>query len=144
MRLRRTLLNVHQGLGLGLLAFQLGATVTGQLSYSDRFAGGPSTAKYQRAHALFAYASLATFGSTALVALLTPSQLEKPQGIDRTTLHKIAMFTAAAGMAAQGVLGIVARSREGYLNQERIATAHLVVSYFSLAATAVGVGVIAF
>lgn len=144
LRLRRTLLNVHQGMGLGLFALQLGATVTGQLAYSDRFAGGPSTAKYQQAHALFAYSSLVAFGGTALVALLAPSQLEKPQGIDRTTIHQIAMFTAAAAMATQGVLGVVSRSREGYLNQERIATAHLIVSYLSLAATATGIGVFVF
>jgi hypothetical protein len=54
------------------------------------------------------------------------------------------MFTAAAGMIAQGVLGVVTRDREGYLNQERFGTAHLVIGYATLAAMATGVGALVF
>ena len=43
------------------------------------------------------------------------------------------MFTAAAGMLAQGALGIWTKDREGYFNQRGIATAHLVIGYVTLA-----------
>jgi hypothetical protein len=54
------------------------------------------------------------------------------------------MLVATAGMVAQGVLGIWTQSREGYLNQQSIATAHLVVGYVTLAAVATGVGALVF
>lgn len=144
LRVRRTMLNLHQGLGFGLLGLQLGATVLGQLNYSDRYYG-PSTGKYQTAHAVFAYSTLAAFGATALVGLLAPNPLKQNrEGFDRVTFHKIAMFTAKAGMLTQGILGVVAHDREGHLNQKGIATAHLVIGYATLAAITAGVGAIAF
>jgi len=144
LRVRRTMLNLHQGFGFGLLGLQLGATVLGQLNYSDRFYG-PSTGKYQTAHAVFAYSTLAAFGATALVGLLAPNPLKQNrEGFDRVTFHKIAMFTAKAGMLTQGILGVVAHDREGHLNQKGIATAHLVIGYATLAAITAGVGAIAF
>jgi hypothetical protein len=47
-------------------------------------------------------------------------------------------------MLAQGVLGIYTRERLGYLDQERLATAHLVVGYATLAAVLTGVGALVF
>ncbi len=144
LRLRRGMLTAHQAVGFGLFSLQLATTIVGQLNYSDRFAGGPSTAKYQQTHAILAYATLATFAADGLLALLAPAPLKRSEGFDRVTLHKVAMFTAAAGMAAQGVLGIVTREREGYLNQPDLAAAHLVIGYVTLAAVTVGVGAIVF
>jgi len=144
LRLRRTMLTVHQGLGLGLVALQLGTTVVGQLNYSDRFAGGPSTAKYQQPHAILAYTTLAAFTAVGALALLAPSPVERSGGFDRVTLHKISMFTAAAGMLAQGLLGVATRNREGYLNQPDLAAVHLAVGYVTLAAMAVGVGALVY
>ena len=40
------MLNLHQGLGLGLLGLQVASTTTGQLNYNDRF-GTANTAKFQ-------------------------------------------------------------------------------------------------
>jgi hypothetical protein len=59
-------------------------------------------------------------------------------------IHRIAMFTAAAGIATQVVLGITTRERVGRLDQERLATAHLVVGYATLAAVLTGVGALVF
>ncbi len=143
LRLRRTLLNLHQGVGLGMFALQLATTVVGQLNYNDKF-GGDNTAKYVQPHAILAYSTLATFVAAGTLALLAPSPLKKSEGFDRVSLHKLAMYTATAGMLAEGILGVVTKNREGYQNQQSIGTAHLVVGYVTLAAVAAGVGALIF
>jgi hypothetical protein len=144
MRWRRRMLTAHQAMGFGLVALQLGTTAVGQLGYSDRFASGPQTAKWDATHAAFAYSTLGVFAVNAAVALLAPSPVERTWKMDRVMVHRIAMFTAAAGMLAQGALGIVTARRDGYVNQERFATAHLVLGYATLAAVGTGVGVLVF
>lgn len=143
LRLRRKMLKVHQGLGLSLLGVQLATTAVGQLSYSDRFAGGPDTGRYRLTHKLLAYTTLGVFAVNGTIALLAPSA-KTPRKFDRVAVHRLAMAAAAAGMATQAVLGTVTRERSGYLNQEKFATAHLVVGYVTLAAVLTGVGVIVF
>jgi hypothetical protein len=143
LRLRRTMLNVHQALGFGLVALELGTTITGQLNYNDKFYGD-NTGKYRQPHAVFAYSTLAVFGATALAAALAPSSPKKREGADRVTIHKIAMATATAGMITQGFLGVYVHEREGYLNQKSVATTHLAIGYATLAAVLVGVGAIVF
>ncbi|HVP67951.1 MAG TPA: hypothetical protein VMT17_11870 [Anaeromyxobacteraceae bacterium] len=143
MRLRRTLLDWHQGLGLGMFALQLATTVVGQLNYDDKF-GGANTNKYAQTHAVLAYSTFALFIAAGTLALVAPAAPERRDGFDRISLHKIGMFTATAGMAAQVALGIWTTSREGYLNQQSIATAHLVVGYVTLLAVATGVGALVF
>jgi hypothetical protein len=144
VRLRRKLLNLHQAVGLGMFALSLANTVVGQLNYSDRFASGPSTGKYQQAHQITAYTTVLAFAGTGLLALFAPTPLPKSGGIDRMTVHKLAMLTATAGMAAEIVLGILTAGREGYLNQPDFAAAHLVIGYATFAAISLGVGVIVF
>jgi hypothetical protein len=144
LKRRRTLLNLHQAAGLGMFAIALANTVVGQLNYSDRFAGGPSTGKYEMAHQITAYSTVAAFVATGLLAVFAPNPIPKSGGFDRVTAHKIAMYTAAAAMAAEVALGIYTAGREGYLNQPDYAAAHLGLGYFTFAAISVGVGVIVF
>jgi hypothetical protein len=141
---RRWLLDAHQAVGLGMFGLALANTVVGQLNYSDRFASGPSTGKYQMAHKITAYGTLGAFAASGILAALAPNPLPKSGGFDRVTLHKVSMIVAAGGMAAQAVLGIWTSSREGYLNQPQLATAHLVVGYATFAAITLGVGTIVF
>ena len=143
LRLRRTMLNVHQGLGLGLLGLQIGTTVLGQLNYSDHYHGG-NTGKYKTPHAVLAYSTLGVFATTGIIALLAPKPVNGDQGFDRVAFHKYAMLAAAAGMVAEGVLGIVTKNREGYQNQKDIATVHLAIGYATLAAVAAGVSALVF
>jgi hypothetical protein len=142
MRLRRKMLTVHQGIGLGLLGLQLGTTVVGQLNYSDRF-GGPDTGRYRLAHKTLAYSTLGVFAVNGLLALLAPSP-NTPRKLDRVQIHRYAMLAAAAGMLTQGILGIYTRERIGRLDQDEFATAHLVVGYATLAALLTGVGALVF
>jgi hypothetical protein len=118
--------------------------VVGQLNYSDRFASGPSTGKYQLAHQITAYATLGAFAATGLLAVFAPNPFPRHEGFDRIALHKVSMATAAAGFAAATVLGIWTASREGYLNQPDFAAVHLALGYFTFAALSVGVGAIVF
>jgi hypothetical protein len=145
MARRRKMLTWHQGIGLGLLGLQLATTTVGQLNYSDRFAGGPSTARYRTTHAALAYTNVAVFALNGTLALLAPNAAAKQdRGFDRVTQHKWAMFTAAAGMLTQGALGIYTSRREGFQDQERFATIHLAIGYATLAAIGYGVGAIVF
>lgn len=144
LRLRRGMLTAHQAAGFGMLALEIATTVVGQLNYSDRFAGGPSTARYQEAHKILAYTTAAVFAATASLALFAPAPPRRGEGFDRVTLHRIAMFTAAAMMATQVVLGVATANREGYMNQETLATIHLAIGYATLAAIATGVGALVF
>jgi hypothetical protein len=146
LKRRRGMLDLHQKIGLGLVALQAATTVVGQLNYSDKYGGRspPVTGRYELSHTVLAYSTLGVFAVNGAIALLAPGSQVKKKAWDRTTLHKVAMAVAAAGMAAQGVVGIWADRREGYLDQKRLATTHLVIGYATLVAVGVGVGVIAF
>lgn len=146
LKRRRTMLNWHQAVGFGLVGLHLGTTVTGQLNFNDKFGGSApaNTDKYRATHAVFSYATLAVFAANGTLAFLAPSPVKQERKWDRVMLHRIAMFTAAAGMATQAGLGIYTASREGYINQEKYAKAHLVVGYVTLAALSAGVGALVF
>ena len=143
LKTRRKMLNLHQGLGLGLLALQVAVTVSGQLNYNDKFTPGENTDKYKLTHKVLTYVDLAAFATVGGIALFAPSDKNAPpRGFSRSTVHKIAMAVAAAGMVTQAVLGIQTVNREGYVDQQQYARAHLVVGYATLAAMLVGVGAI--
>jgi hypothetical protein len=143
MRRRRSMLRLHQGIGLGLLGLQVATTAVGQLNYSDKYAGGPQTDQYRLAHKTLAYTTFAVFATNGLIALLAPSP-GTPKKLDRVMVHRIAMLVATAGMVTQVGLGVYTRERVGYEDQERLATAHLAVGYVTLAAMLVGVGALIF
>ena len=140
LRRRRKMLNLHQGLGLGLLGLQLASTVTGQLNYDDKF-GVANTDRYKLTHQVVTYANLAAFAVVGGIALLAPRDRDAPpRGFGRTTVHKIGMGVATLGMVSQAALGVYTTRREGYVDQQRYGRAHLVVGYSTLAAMLVAVG----
>ena len=140
LKKRRSYLDLHQGLGLGLLGLQLASTVTGQLNYDDKF-GVSNTGRYKLTHKVVTYANLAAFAAVGTIALLAPRDKNAPpRGFGRTTIHKIGMAVATVGMASQAVLGVYTAQREGYVDQQRYGRAHLVVGYSTLAAMLVAVG----
>jgi hypothetical protein len=143
-RRRRTMLNMHQAAGIVLYGLQLTSTVVGQLNYNDKF-GIDNTAQYKLSHQVVVYTNLAAFATAGGLALFAPgAKGPKSEGIDRITVHKIAMAVATVGMIAQGVLGIQTARREGYLDKQDYGKAHLAVGYATLAAMSVGVGVLVF
>jgi hypothetical protein len=146
MHLRRKMLKTHQGIGLGLVALHLATTVVGQLNYSDKYGStAPRTARYETTHGVLAAATVAVFAVNGTLALLAPSPKgQVKRGFDRVTLHKLGMALATAGMLAQGGTGLYVNSREGYLNQEKWAKAHLAIGYATFAALGVAVGALVF
>jgi hypothetical protein len=141
---RRTLLTLHQGVGLALVGLMTGTMVSGQLSYNDRF-GGPSTGRFETTHSVFATGTLLTFAGAGALAFFAPVPMKsESEGINRITVHKWSMLGATIGMAAQAGLGIYTASREGYLNQSSLASTHLVVGYATLALMATAVGALVF
>jgi hypothetical protein len=141
---RRTMLRFHQ-LGGFLTVGSLTATVVlGQLDYSDKYGGRGDVGTYRSWHRWVAVATTAIFAGTASLAVFAPSPIEKPARLDTATLHKVAMSIAAAGMAAQIVLGIVTASKEGQSAQRDFALAHQIVGYTTLAATLTGFTVLSF
>lgn len=144
LRTRRTMLNLHQGLGLGLFALQLASTVTGQLNYSDKF-GTANTGRYKATHQVLVYSNLAAFAVVGGIALFAPTEKNAPpRPFGRTTIHKIGMALATVGMLTQGYLGYRTAQREGYLDKQSYGRAHLAVGYATLAAMSVAVGAIVF
>jgi hypothetical protein len=67
---RRTMLRLHQGLGLATWAALAATAVVGQLDFDDRFRGGGDTGRWHRAHRTLALSSAALFAGTASLALL--------------------------------------------------------------------------
>jgi hypothetical protein len=144
LKTRRSMLNLHQGLGLGLLGLQVASTVTGQLNYSDKF-GTANTGRYKATHQVLVYSNLAAFAVVGGIALFAPTEKNAPpRPFGRTTIHKIGMALATAGMLSQGVLGVRTAQREGYLDKQTYGRAHLAVGYATLAAMCVAVGAIVF
>ncbi len=144
LRTRRKMLNLHQGLGLGLLGVQLASTVTGQLNYDDRF-GTANTARYKQTHQILTYTNLAAFAVVGGIALFAPGDKgARKAGYGRTTIHKVGMALATAGMLTQGLLGIQTARREGYLDKQDYGRAHLAVGYATLAVMGIAVGALVF
>jgi len=144
-RTRRTMLLLHQGFGIATTALMLGTVITGQLNYSDKFAGSAQSGQYELWHDYFEAGTVLTFVTAGLLALLAPVPVAKHnEGIDTITIHKYSMLVATVGMAAEVILGILTVSREGYADQADYGTAHLVVGYSTAAALVTGVGALFF
>ncbi len=144
MSKRRSMLQLHQKIGLGILGLEVATVVVGQLNYNDKF-GTANTGKYVLPHKVLAYTTFAVFTVGGSIALFAPKPKDKPdRGWDRVRVHKLGMLLATAGMIAQAATGIYTRNREGYLNQEQIAKTHLLLGYGTLAATGVAVGALVF
>ncbi len=138
---RRTMLSLHQGLGLGMAGGLVATTVVGQLNFQDRYRGGGDDGTWKSLHRGLAVGTGVLFGTVALMGVLAPEPYPKPLRFDTVLMHKIFMSLATVGMVAQVVLGIVTASaaQEGQLSQVRYATAHQVLGYSTLGLTSAGV-----
>ena len=145
MRRRRTMLDLHQKVGIGLVALTLATTVVGQLNYMDKYgSNAPVTGRYEATHTVLAFTTLTVFAGNGALALFTPDNPVEKTHLDRMTVHKAGMALATAGMLAQGAVGVWADQREGRIDQPRLARTHLVLGYATLAAVAVAVGALVF
>jgi hypothetical protein len=143
---RRTMLTVHQGLGLATLTTLAATIVVGQLHFNDRYRGGGDTGRFDAWHTGLVIGSSSLFAGTGLLGLFAPTPFKKELRLDTITLHKVFVSLATAGMLTQVVLGLVTSSRdqEGKLSQVDFATAHQVVGYATLGAVGAGALMIVF
>jgi hypothetical protein len=139
IKTRRAMLQWHQGFGIATAALMAGTVITGQLNYSDRFGGGGSSGQYEGWHDTLEAATVVSFATAGLLAILTPTPFEhKSDGVDTVTVHKWTMLVATIGMGAEVPLGIWTVTREGYVNQGTLALTHLIVGYVTAAALTAG------
>ncbi|MCE9668311.1 hypothetical protein LY474_10855 [Myxococcus stipitatus] len=137
---RRTMLKLHQGLGIAMAAGIATTTVLGQLQFNDSFRGGGDDRNLLGLHRGFAIGTSALFASVGLLGLLAPEPFEKEKTEwDTISYHKLFMALATAGMVAQIILGIMATDRYGKLSETDLATAHQVVGFTTLGAVTAGV-----
>jgi len=142
---RRTMLKVHQGLGIATWTALAATSVVGQLHFDDRFRGGGDTGRYRDAHRALAYGSATLFAAGGLLAVLAPEPYQKRGGrLDTATLHKVSMGVATAGMVAQVLLGVAARGKAGTTRERDLAATHQAVGYATLGAMTVGAVVLFF
>lgn len=142
---RRTMLKVHQGLGLATWASLTATSVVGQLQFNDRFRGGGDTGRWRGPHRVLVISSSTLFASAGLLALFAPEPYAKREGrLDTATLHKVSMAVATAGMVAQVVLGLAARGQAGSTRERDLASTHQLVGYATLGAMTVGTVILFF
>ncbi|WP_375769044.1 hypothetical protein NR798_46495 [Archangium gephyra] len=141
---RRTMLTLHQGLGLATLTTLAATVVVGQLHFNDRYRGGGDTHRFDAWHTGLVIGSSTLFTSTGLLGLFAPTPFKKELRLDTITLHKLFVSLATAGMLTQVVLGIVTGNHEGKLSQVDLVTAHQVVGYATLGAVGAGALMIVF
>lgn len=141
---RRTLLQLHQGLGVAMAAGLTTTVVLGQLQFNDSFRGGGDTRELMPWHRGFALGTTALFATVGLLGALAPTAYEKEPRWDTVRFHKLFMVLATVGMLTQVVLGYEAANNHGNLTEVRLATAHQVVGYVTLGAVAAGMVSLAF
>ncbi|NRD52441.1 hypothetical protein D7Y15_25500 [Corallococcus sp. AB030] len=142
---RRTMLKLHQGLGLAMAGGLTAATVLGQIQFSRSFTdGGGDNRSLLAWHRGVVIGTSLLFATVGTLGILAPDPVERPFQWDTVTFHKIFMSLATAGMIAQAVLGILATHSYGEITEPKYATAHQVVGYATLGCVAAGIVTLTF
>ncbi|MBN8470888.1 hypothetical protein JYJ95_30645 [Corallococcus exiguus] len=142
---RRTMLKLHQGLGLAMAGGLTAATVLGQIQFSRSFTdGGGDNRSLLAWHRGVVIGTSLLFATVGTLGILAPDPVERPFQWDTVTFHKIFMSLATAGMIAQAVLGILATQSYGEITEPKYATAHQVVGYATLGCVAAGIVTLTF
>lgn len=141
---RRTMLKLHQGLGVAMAAGLTTTVVLGQLQLNDSFRGGEDNRKLLPWHTGFVIGTSALFTTVGMLGVLAPTPYEKQGGWDTVRFHKLFMVLATVGMLTQAVLGSLATDSYGDLSEPRLVTAHQIVGYATLGAVAAGMVSLAF
>ncbi len=138
VKVRRRVLELHQGFGFATLVAFAATIVIGQLNYQDKYGGGDFTNRYSSAHLGLSLGTSALFATDAILALAAPTPYPKPIKADAALLHKVMMGIATAGMVTQLALGFATASNGGQLQQRDMARGHLVVGYTTFASLLTG------
>ncbi|MEO8168309.1 MAG: hypothetical protein ABI623_08680 [bacterium] len=137
LAVRRTMLTMHQIGGFVTLGLMAGAVVYGQ-RYLDHFQRSDGNL-----HSTFVTATIISYSSTALLAVLSPPPLIRRDGeFSTTTLHKTLAWIHAAGMIITPILGAAINKRgSSYESQARV---HQISAYITTAVFAASMIVVTF
>ncbi|NBD12718.1 MULTISPECIES: hypothetical protein [Corallococcus] len=144
LKTRRTMLKLHQGLGLAMAGGLTAATVLGQIQFNRSFRGHGDDRSLLAWHRGVVIGTSVLFATVATLGVLAPDPVERAFQWDTVTFHKIFMSLATAGMITQAVLGILATDSYGELREPKLATAHQVVGYATLGCVAAGIVTLTF
>jgi cytochrome b561 len=137
VRERRTLLDVHQAVGLATWGLMATTVVVGQLNYRDLYGGG-ATQKYRDAHIALAGATTASYAFAGVLALAAPEPYPKRLRLDTATVHKASMALTTLGLLGQIALGYVTRNPPEGTDPRRLAQAHQALGYATFGTMTIG------
>ncbi len=135
LSLRRTMLTAHQIGGFVTLGLMGSAVYFGQ-KIIDGQTG------YRRNHQIFVTATIISYSTTGLLAVLSPPPLIRRDEVSTTTIHKTLAWVHVAGMIVTPILGGMIRRRSGSsVQSERF---HQIAGYFTTATFAASMIVVTF
>jgi cytochrome b561 len=136
---RRTLLSVHQAVGLATWGLMATTVVVGQLNYNDLYGRDAAyTQKYRETHVALAGATTASFAFTGILALAAPEPYPKRVRLDTATVHKVSMGLTTLGLVSQIALGYLTHNSPNFADQRRLAQAHQALGYATLGTMTIG------
>ncbi len=119
IKLRRTLLTIHQTLGI-LTWFSMAATVTAGQLWLDGKLDSPSL------HRTLKYPTIIGYSLTGLLSVITPPPIERRREFSTISFHKTLAWLHFAGMVATPILGRLILSSTDYYKSARF---HQIVGY---------------
>lgn len=136
---RRTLLSVHQAVGLATWGLMATTVVVGQHNYNDLYGKNAAyTQKYREPHVALAGATTASFAFTGILALAAPEPYPKRVRLDTATVHKVSMGLTTLGLVGQMALGYLTHNSPNFMDQRRLAQAHQALGYATLGTMTIG------
>ncbi len=133
LSLRRTMLTLHQIGGLVTLGLMGGTLYAGQQAIDGH-------RNFRGTHQAFVTATIISYGTTGLLAALSPPPFIRRDEISTTTIHKTLAWIHFAGMVVTPILG----SMIGRHTDSSRAHVHQVAGYITAATLAVSMVVVTF
>lgn len=138
---RRTMLQLHFGLGLALVVASTASSVLGTLHYYDKYGGGGYKETWRYPHLVSTMATSGIFAAQGVLAVFAPEPYEREGQWDTARVHRILEIAATVGMVTQIVLGFVTAytpGLKGTLTERDLARVHLGVGWATWAFTNAG------
>jgi hypothetical protein len=135
LKIRRTMLSVHQVGGFVTLGFMAAACYFGQRSIDDR-----NNRSLRGSHQTFETATIISYSATGLLSVLSPPPLIRRDEISTTTIHKTLAWVHFTGMVLTPILG----SMIGRNSDSQKAHIHQISGYITTAVFAASMIVITF
>ena len=142
LAVRRTMLTMHQIGGFLTLGSMITAAYFGQKAMNDVKYLSTSQRHDRDLHQTFVASTIALYGATALLSVLSPPPLIRRDETSTTTIHKTIAWIHFGGMILTPILGAAINRRStSYLDQARV---HQIGAYITTGVFAASLIVITF